>query len=52
MPVQETARKDHAAIAVAGVLAAAGAGSAQDAPAAAREVVKKWQDAVVTSASC
>ena len=36
-----------AAAAVAGVSAAAGAASAQDARAAAREVVKKWQEAVV-----
>ncbi len=36
-----------AAAAVAGVLVAAGAASAQDARAAARDVIKKWQDAVV-----
>jgi len=36
-----------AAAAVAGVLVAAGAASAQDARVAAREVIKKWQEAVV-----
>ena len=36
-----------AAAAVAGVLVAAGAASAQDARAAARDVIKKWQEAVV-----
>ena len=36
-----------AAAAVAGVLVAAGAASAQDARVAARDVIKKWQEAVV-----
>ena len=36
-----------AAVAVAGVLVAAGAASAQDARVAARDVIKKWQEAVV-----
>ena len=40
-------RRIIAAVAVAGMLAAAGDARAQDARAAARDVIKKWQEAVV-----